>query len=988
MPSKIQYPFAEVEAKRRKIRAERAHSESIADASSSRVKHYVFAWPAQYVSPPARKVAPDSALEDPGASLARRWLAAETTGRFQKHRAQGPLSPWSSDGFSPGVAADAHATGKKPTEVVREHRERITVLERALGFEGAGDFVETSDPAYYRFSQWIFLQLFLRGLATRVTKRHDACLKCDRNYRVSVYYSCPVCQGELQAHEVSEWQVDISTYGDRLATGLEKVCSSGPDSIAQRELLGRTRGCEVRFPVSRIFDDEYEELTVFTPHVERLFGVTFVLVDPYHPIIEKILDPPYEDDLLRYRERLKKGAEPRMSAVRTGGFALNPATLRRVPILASPLANGPFTDGVVLGVPAHDVGLFELARRMKLPMLEVIHNDKAKFNARSKLEAPWLGGGVLTNSGPYTSLSVKVGKERIIALLSSKGGCRKAARFRLPTLPVASTSGWGPPVPVVHCESCGTVPVPEAELPVELPPRHADDSAPAAAVNTRCPTCKEPAVRDAETLLPWLGNSWSFVRCILPELAGGITGFRNLELAGTRDPQDSPGHGGDVEEENQPSTAQAEPSEPVATDDPRSVPSAEGVGVPAEEDILPEDLDPFADVPLARPDPGRSNAHRSGTGVETRGGQASAVRHTEDGSPAGDSGEGESAPEEQPEEKPEEKQEEKQEETAKEEEPEEPEEAQEEDQEEDTDALGEGPGQERGLLETKPFASAAADFLLPVDSAFGAGEPGHKDLLATRFLTKFLHELGHVRVTEPFVRFECVGKVVSAASKGSAPVSLMDLVERFGTDAVRLWLLFSGPLGRPVSVDPRGVRCMRRLLDRIWRQMELRRERGKFVSRRMLVQKHFLIHDVTQRLSQWKFHTAVAAIMSFIRFLERHDTPEDMDRVAMRTFIILLSPFAPYMAEELWSYMDEEQDLSSAPWPIASDELIHPPEREFLILVNGKVRDRMQQPSDLEKEKLESRARERPRIREVIGSRTIKKVVVVPHKLVSIVVEG
>jgi leucyl-tRNA synthetase len=169
--------------------------------------------------------------------------------------------------------------------------------------------------------------------------------------------------------------------------------------------------------------------------------------------------------------------------------------------------------------------------------------------------------------------------------------------------------------------------------------------------------------------------------------------------------------------------------------------------------------------------------------------------------------------------------------------------------------------------------------------------------------------------------------------------------------------------------------------------MELRRERGKFVSRRMLVQKHFLIHDVTQRLSEWKFHTAVAAIMSFIRFLERHDTPEDMDRVAMRTFIVLLSPFAPYMAEELWSYMDEEQDLSSVPWPIASDELIHPPEREFLILVNGKVRDRMQQPSDLESEKLESRACERNRIREVVGSRNIKKVVVVPHKLVSIVVE-
>jgi leucyl-tRNA synthetase len=179
---------------------------------------------------------------------------------------------------------------------------------------------------------------------------------------------------------------------------------------------------------------------------------------------------------------------------------------------------------------------------------------------------------------------------------------------------------------------------------------------------------------------------------------------------------------------------------------------------------------------------------------------------------------------------------------------------------------------------------------------------------------------------------------------------------------------------------------MRRFLNRIWHQMSLRREKGKFVSRRMLVQKHFLIHDVTQRLLSSKFHTAVAALMRFVRFLEHPETtPEDMDRNAMKTFIILLSPFAPHLALELWSRMGEEQDLSAAPWPVASDELIHPPEREFLIFVDGKVRDRMQQPSNLEPEKLESRALQRDRIREIVGMKKVQKVVVVPQKLVSIV---
>ena len=178
---------------------------------------------------------------------------------------------------------------------------------------------------------------------------------------------------------------------------------------------------------------------------------------------------------------------------------------------------------------------------------------------------------------------------------------------------------------------------------------------------------------------------------------------------------------------------------------------------------------------------------------------------------------------------------------------------------------------------------------------------------------------------------------------------------------------------------------MRRLLDHIWRQMALRREKGKFVSRRMLVAKHQLIHQVTERLSQWKVHTAVAAIMDFVRFLESPETvPEDMDRGAMRTFVILLSPLAPIFAEELWRLLGEEAPLESAPWPIASDELIHPPEREFAIVIDGRVRDRMIQPSNLEPEKLESRALDRDRIREVIGIRKVERVVVVPRKLVSI----
>jgi leucyl-tRNA synthetase len=147
-----------------------------------------------------------------------------------------------------------------------------------------------------------------------------------------------------------------------------------------------------------------------------------------------------------------------------------------------------------------------------------------------------------------------------------------------------------------------------------------------------------------------------------------------------------------------------------------------------------------------------------------------------------------------------------------------------------------------------------------------------------------------------------------------------------------------------------------------------------------------LIDKVTRRLAAAKFHTAVASIMSFVSFLEDPETaPEDMDREAMKVFLILLSPFAPHLAAELWARMGAGEALESAPWPVASEELIHPPERDFPILVDGKIRDRMQQPANLESEKLESRALQREKIREVVGSRRVDKVIVVPGKLVSVV---
>src|SRR4029453_4000171 len=181
-------------------------------------------------------------------------------------------------------------------------------------------------------------------------------------------------------------------------------------------------------------------------------------------------------------------------------------------------------DGAIMAVPAHDVDLWELARRLRLPIREVVHGDKANFDSQGRLEEPWLGVGVLPTSGPPTSLASKVGRDRIIAGLSKKGVCKKASRFLLSRVSAASPAPWGPPVPIIHCKRCGAVAVPDADLPVELPEEASgrpmlDDGA-LASVKTfqraPCPVCKESAIRDADTIAPWLGSAWMHIRLVLP----------------------------------------------------------------------------------------------------------------------------------------------------------------------------------------------------------------------------------------------------------------------------------------------------------------------------------------------------------------------------------------------------------------------------------------------------------------------------------------
>jgi leucyl-tRNA synthetase len=996
----VSYPFREVEAKWQRAWKERAVARPGAFGAGPGEGECIFSWP---------EGASAAGLD---LSVARRWAIADAVARFRRHQGVAPFLPLAVDGFDDALSAAARAGGKSPRDAALEEARRIDSIARSIGSAPEEPPVATSEPSYYRFTQWIFLQLHAKRLVVRSEGERAVCSRCGRRYRPGARAACPRCGGDLDQKRIGEWRLDLSPLGDRLVNDLERVDFPGALRSIQRALIGRCRGSEVVFPVSRPFELEYQDLGVFTTQVETIFGVTFLVVDPDHPILQHVLDAAYEDDVARYRERLRKGAEPAISAVRTGGFALNPANLKRIPILASPLASRPYSEGAIMAVPAHDADLFVLAKRLKLGIREVLHSDKAKFDSQTRLEEPWLGDGILTNSGSFSSLPSRVGRDRIISFLARRGVCRRANRYLLRTLGLSGGSPWGPPVPLVHCKRCGAVPVPDAELPVELPAQAIGAAAPPAEIHrllasrAPCPRCGQTAARDGETILPWLGTAWSFVRLILPALDGRVEGFRDREASspdGSSPPGSEPaagagegGEAGSLRTEGAPGAGAPDGEAPAAAAAPfpedvdvfeiepegssigEDAPDPEGgeAGGPAPPAAAPGGEPPAAGAPAAdaAPDAALDAAPAADAAlpaapedVAEGGPEQPPVEHPpaerpqrgrrgEGGPPGGKEGGRGRRPADEPE----------------------------------TIVLKDLEGEDEEEIEEpgpapsplRPFRLAEARAPLPAAFALGPAGLDPTHLIAARFLAKFLKDLGHLHVDEPFARY-CPVAPVRAVPDAAAGA---DILERFGADALRLQLLFAAPPAGTIVTGADAVLPFRRFLDRVWRQMMLRLEKGKFVSRRMLEEKHRLIHLVTCRLSQGKIHTAIAALMRFVRFLESPETaPEDMDRVAMRTFTVLLSPFAPHLAEEIWSRMGEEADLASAAWPIPSDELINPPEREFLIQVDGRVRDRMQQPSNLEPEKLESRALQRDRIREIVGNRKVERVVVVPQRLVNLV---
>ena len=382
--------------------------------------------------------------------------------------------------------------------------------------------INTTDPEYYKWTQWIFLQMFKKGLAYKKEMAVNWCTSCKcvlANEEV-VNGVCERCGSEVVRKTKSQWMLKITEYAERLLNDLDTVDYIERVKTQQRNWIGRSTGAEVKFETT-LGDD----LMIYTTRPDTLFGATYMVISPEHPLIEKWADKLGNiDDVRAYQvEASKKSdfertelAKDKTGVKLDGVKAINPVNNTEIPIFISDYVLISYGTGAIMAVPAHDTRDWEFAKKFNLPIIEVVKGGDVENEAFTDCAT-----GVMVNSGFMDGMSVEEAKVAIVNWLSDKGVGTKKVNYKLRDWVFSRQRYWGEPIPIVHCDDCGYVPVDEADLPVKLPnvesyePTDNGDS-PLANIpewfNTTCPKCGKPAKRELDTMPQWAGSSWYFLR--------------------------------------------------------------------------------------------------------------------------------------------------------------------------------------------------------------------------------------------------------------------------------------------------------------------------------------------------------------------------------------------------------------------------------------------------------------------------------------------
>ena len=460
----------------------------------------------------------------------RPYTALDIVARKRRMQGYNVLYPMGWDAF--GLPTENYAIKNKihPRIVTENNVKHFKQQLHSLGYSFDWDReINTTDPQYYKWTQWIFLKLFKEGLAYKSEMPINWCTSCKvglANEEV-VNGVCERCGSPVVRKVKSQWMLKITDYAEKLLEGLEDVDYIERVKVSQKNWIGKSQGAEVEFQVA----GKEEKLTVYTTRPDTLFGATYMVVSPEHPMLDKYKEDIKNWDAIQdYREQAAKKsdferselAKEKTGVAIDGLSAINPVNEKEIPIWVSDYVLMSYGTGAIMAVPAHDTRDWEFAKKFDLPIIEVVAGGE---NVQEEAYTE-VASGKLINSGFLDGLEVAEAKKKMIAFLEEKGIGKSKTNFKLRDWVFSRQRYWGEPIPIVKCEKCGYVPLPESELPLELPdvdsymPTDNGESPLAAMtdwVNTTCPCCGGPAQRETDTMPQWAGSSWYFLRYTDPK---------------------------------------------------------------------------------------------------------------------------------------------------------------------------------------------------------------------------------------------------------------------------------------------------------------------------------------------------------------------------------------------------------------------------------------------------------------------------------------
>jgi leucyl-tRNA synthetase len=466
----------------------------------------------------------------------RNYVPTCVDARFKRMNGYNVLHPMGWDAF--GLPAENYAIehGIHPRESSREfcdtYRRQMKLVECSYDWSRE---ISSTHPGFYRWTQWFFLLMYRRGLAYRATGSQWWCPK-DQTILANEQVEngrCWRCGSLVVKKDLQQWYFKITDYADRLISDLDTIDWPEPIKRMQRNWIGRSEGAEILFKTATQHANDQHDIPVFTTRPDTLFGATFLVLAPEHPLANRVISAEQTTSVISYLDRASRmtekdrlAADKEKTGVFTGAYALHPLTGEQVPIWVADYVLMGYGTGAIMGVPGHDERDFAFAQKYALPIVEVISPDGKEHG----IDACFTDYGVMINSGNYSGIDSSTGIKRLITELEERAMGSRQVTYKMRDWLISRQRYWGAPIPIIHCPACGVIPVPENQLPVLLPETAdfaptGDGRSPLAQieswVNTECPQCGEAAKRETDTMDGFACSSWYFLRFTSPRYEDG-----------------------------------------------------------------------------------------------------------------------------------------------------------------------------------------------------------------------------------------------------------------------------------------------------------------------------------------------------------------------------------------------------------------------------------------------------------------------------------